>query len=82
MGFEDITIKNEYRSLIDDVVKDFYVPLLKNAVLYQRAVGFFSSSALVMISKGIEGLVQNGGTIQIIASPKLKRLEKDMKLGG
>lgn len=32
MGFEDITIKNEYRSLIDDVVKDFYVPLLKNAV--------------------------------------------------
>ena len=43
MGFEDITIKNEYRSLIDDVVKDFYVPLLKNAVLYQRAVGFFSS---------------------------------------
>ena len=71
MGFEDITIKNEYRSLIDDVVKDFYVPLLKNAVLYQRAVGFFSSSALVMISKGIEGLVQNGGTIQIIASPKL-----------
>ena len=71
MGFEDITIKNEYRSLIDDVVKDFYVPLLKNAVLYQRAVGFFSSSVLVMISKGIEGLVQNGGTIQIIASPKL-----------
>ena len=71
MGFEDITIKNEYRSLIDDVVKDFYVPVLKNAVLYQRAVGFFSSSALVMISKGIEGLVQNGGTIQIIASPKL-----------
>lgn len=71
MGFEDITIKNEYRSLIDDVVKDFYVPLLKNAILYQRAVGFFSSSALVMISQGIEGLVQNGGTIQIIASPKL-----------
>ena len=71
MGFENITIKNEYRSLIDDVVKDFYIPLLKNAVLYQRAVGFFSSSALVMISQGIEGLVQNGGTIQLIASPKL-----------
>lgn len=71
MGFKDISIKNEYRSLIDDVVKDFYVPLLGKAVLYQRAVGFFSSSALVMISKGIEGLVQNGGKIQIIASPKL-----------
>lgn len=71
MGFKDIPIKNEYRSLIDDVVKDFYIPLLGRAVLYQRAVGFFSSSALVMISKGIEGLVHNGGRIQIIASPKL-----------
>lgn len=71
MGLKDISIKNEYRSLIDDVVKDFYVPLLGEAVLYQRAVGFFSSSALTMISKGIEGLVQNGGKIQIIASPKL-----------
>lgn len=57
MGLRDIPIKNEYRSLIDDVIKDFYVPLLGNAVLYQRAVGFFSSSALTMIAKGIDGLV-------------------------
>lgn len=71
MGLRGIPIKNEYRSLIDDVVKDFYVPLLGNAVLYQRAVGFFSSSALTMIAKGIDGLVQNGGRIQIIASPRL-----------
>ena len=71
MGLRDIPIKNEYRSLIDDVVKDFYVPLLGNAVLYQRAVGFFSSSALTMIAKGIDGLVQNEGKIQIIASPRL-----------
>lgn len=71
MGFKNISIKNEYRSLIDDVVKDFYIPLLREAILYQRAVGFFSSSALILISKGIEGLVQNGGKIQIIASPKL-----------
>lgn len=71
MGFKDISIKNEYRSLIDDVVKDFYIPLLQEAILYQRAVGFFSSSALATIAKGIEGLVQNGGKIQIIASPKL-----------
>lgn len=68
---KDIPIKNEYRSLIDDVVKDFYVPLLENSVLYQRAVGFFSSSALTMIAKGVEGLVRNNGKIQVIASPKL-----------
>lgn len=71
MRLKDIPIKNEYRSLIDDIVEEFYVPLLENAVLYQRAVGFFSSSALTTIARGIEGLVQNGGRIQIIASPKL-----------
>lgn len=77
MGLRDIPIKNEYRSLIDDVVKDFYVPMLGNAVLYQRAVGFFSSSALTMIAKGIDGLIQNEGKIQIIASPRLSTLDID-----
>lgn len=63
--------------MIDDVVKDFYVPMLGNAVLYQRAVGFFSSSALTMIAKGIDGLIQNEGKIQIIASPRLSTLDID-----
>jgi len=71
MGLKNVSIKNEYRTFIDDVAKDFYIPLLREAVLYQRAVGFFSSSALAIITKGIEGLVQNGGKIQVITSPKL-----------
>ncbi len=71
MGLRDVEIKNEYRSLIDNVAKDFYIPLLRQANLYKRAVGFFSSSALIEISKGIAGLVKNGGKIQLIASPFL-----------
>ena len=27
----DLEIKSEYRSLIDNVVQDFYIPLLKEA---------------------------------------------------
>jgi superfamily II DNA or RNA helicase len=71
MGFTEINIKTEYRSLSDDVIKEFYIPLLKEAVLYKRAVGFFSSSALIEISKGISGLIKNGGKIQLVASPRL-----------
>lgn len=73
MGLKDLSIKSEYRSLIDDVVQDFYVPLLKESVIYQRAVGFFSSSALVAISSGIDGLIKNGGKIQVVASPRLTK---------
>ena len=71
MNFTEINIKPEYRSLSDNVVTDFYIPLLKNAVMYKRAVGFFSSSALVEISKGITGLIKNGGKILLVASPRL-----------
>lgn len=71
MSLQDCRIKTEYRSLIDNVAKDFYVPLLKEAISYKRAVGFFSSSILVEISKGIGELVKNGGRIEIVASPRL-----------
>lgn len=71
MGLKDHNVKSEYRSLIDNVVQDFYIPLLKDAVSYKRAVGFFSSSSLVEISKGIAGMAAEGGKIQIVASPYL-----------
>ena len=71
MSFQDHTVKTEYRSLIDNVVQKFYVPLLKEAVSYKRAVGFFSSSSLIEISKGIADLACRGGRIQIVASPYL-----------
>ncbi len=71
MGLKDLQLKSEYRTLVDDVPKDFYIPVLKLATKYQRAVGFFSSSALVAISAGLNGLIENGGNIQLIASPKL-----------
>lgn len=71
MSFQELLIKSEYRSLIDNVVQDFYIPLLNEAVTYKRAVGFFSSSSLVEISKGIAALAQRRGKIQIVASPYL-----------
>ncbi|MDY0278061.1 MAG: DEAD/DEAH box helicase family protein [Acholeplasma sp.] len=77
MSLRDVEIKNEYRSLLDNVVKGFYNPLLKEAISYQRAVGFFSSSALIEITKGISGLIKNGGKIQIVASPYLS--DKDIE---
>lgn len=77
MSLIEREIKSEYRSLIDNVVQDFYIPLLGEAVVYQRAVGFFSSSSLVEISKGIAALAKRGGKIQIVASPYLS--EEDVE---
>lgn len=77
MGLIELDFELEYRSLRKNVIKEFYEPALKNAICYQRAVGFFSSSALIEISSGIQGLIENGGRIQLVASPKLS--EEDLE---
>lgn len=71
MSLQDVIIKQSYRTSIDDIPKDFYIPLLCQAVSYDRAVGFFSSTILSKIYVGISALVNNGGKIRIVASPKL-----------
>lgn len=73
MSFKDIELKTEYRSGQSNVIGDFYVPVLSHAVKYKRAVGFFSSTALIQIAKGISELVANGGKIQLIVSPRLSK---------
>lgn len=40
MSFAELQIEPEYRSLTTDVAKNFYIPVLKESILYQRAVGF------------------------------------------
>ena len=77
MSLQEVSIKNEYRSLIDNVVQEFYIPLLERATVYKRAVGFFSSSSLVELTKGIATMAANGGKIQIVASPYLS--EEDIE---
>ena len=71
MSFIDLNLQFEYRSFTNDIVNDFYIPVLKEAVHYKRAVGFFSSSALMDILPGIVGLLRNGGDIEVIACPNL-----------
>jgi len=77
LSLQERKIKTEYRSLIDNIIQDFYIPLLSEATVYKRAVGFFSSSALAEISKGIAAMAKNGGKIQIVASPYLS--EEDIE---
>jgi len=73
MGFKDlVNLKNGYDSGIDDdILNEFYVPVLKEAISYKRIAGFFSSSSLSIASRGIAGLISNGGTMQMIVSPRL-----------
>ena len=78
MSFKNIEIKKEYRIPKDNIVIDLYIPLLKEAVLYKRSVGFFTSSALMEIATGVAHLVNNNGKILLIVSPYLDDDDIDM----
>lgn len=77
LSYESLQILRSYKTNKNDIVQEFYVPILEESVLYKRAVGFFSSAALIELSKGISGLIKNGGKIKFIVSPLLS--EEDVE---
>ena len=73
MSLKDIDLQPSYETTEskDQLIEEFYIPVLQEANRYYRIAGFFSSSALVVASKGIEGLIHNGGTMYLLVSPEL-----------
>lgn len=78
MGLMNIDIKKSYRNRHEDVINDFFIPTLKESVLYQRAVGYFTLGALCNLTAGIIPLIQNGGKVEVICSPLL--VQEDIEI--
>jgi superfamily II DNA or RNA helicase len=73
MNFKEIGLKKAYSSDFDDILFDFYIPVLEASVEYKRLAGFFSSATLAMAARGISGLIKNGGYFKLIVSPYLNK---------
>ena len=74
MSLKDLDLNISYRSESEkEMLEKFYIPVLSNAEIYQRAVGYFSSSLLLKLTKGISKLVEKDGKMEIVASPKLNK---------
>ena len=70
--------KLSWSSLNDNLIESFYRPALKNAILYQRKAGYFSSTSFVGITKEIIELIENNGRIQLITSPNFSASDKNI----
>ena len=82
MSLRVLSLKKAYDSTKDDVLEEFYIPVLANSVKYYRLTGFFSSSALAIAAKGISGLIKNGGTMKIVTSPILSKEDVEAIIEG
>lgn len=63
-------IKPEYSY---NLVEEFYRPLLREADLYQRVSGYFSTSGLDLYSESLEELAKNGGSLEFIISKEISK---------
>ena len=74
MNLEDVSkrIYDEYRSDVNNIHSDFYVPCLANSIKYDRAVGYFTSDSLRLVARGLVSFVRNQNSLmRLIASPVL-----------
>lgn len=73
MSFTELDIKDLYVTDSDDIPEDFYGLVLPHTVLYKRAAGFFSSSALEVLGRGLKDFYYQGGNMQLLVSPKFSK---------
>lgn len=80
MSYKDLDIKKSYETSGDktQLLNEFYIPFLNETKEYRRIAGYFSSSSLIVASKGIEGLIKNNGKMKLLISPELSQQDYEV----
>ena len=76
-SFRDLRLKDAYDSDEDNVLEDFYIPVLAKSVRYDRLAGYFSSTTLATSAKGMADFIENDGKMRLITSADIS--EHDMQ---
>lgn len=70
-GLASLPLKTDYRKGRDDIAQDFYLPCMRIAERYDRAVGFFNSAIYVIAWPSLKDFVARHGRMRLICSPVL-----------
>ena len=70
-GLSSLPLRTDYRKGRDDIAQDFYLPCMRIALRYDRAVGFFNSAIYVIAWPSLKDFVARHGQIRLICSPVL-----------
>lgn len=71
MSLKEIDLKLNYDTSEDNLIDDFYNPVLEKTIKYDRIAGYFSSTSLAVAAKGITSFIKNKGKMRILCSPIL-----------
>lgn len=78
----DLTLPAFLDTSTNDLIREFFLPVLGCAVRYDRGVGFFSSGWLRLAAHGMVTFAQNGGRARWVTSPILAEVDWDALLAG
>jgi superfamily II DNA or RNA helicase len=76
--FTNLHLKISYDSGEDNILRDFYIPVLSLATRYDRIAGFFSSSSLALCARGMSNFISNNGKMRLITCPELSTKDVEM----
>lgn len=75
-GHSGFRPKSHYRSGRDSLADDFFAPCIRESVLYRRAAGYFSSTALLSWIDGLPRAALKMLTIRLISSPMISESDR------
>ncbi len=67
----DYEFKGTYHKLDDDIAQAFYLPCMRNSVVYKRISGYFGSTIYLIAWSALKEFIKNGGHMQVLCSPYL-----------
>jgi superfamily II DNA or RNA helicase len=71
--FTELDLPRVIDTSSNEIIDDFYIPLLSRSKLYRRGVGYFTTAWVRSAARGIAALAENGGTAYWIVSPILEQ---------
>ncbi|MEX0862309.1 DNA repair helicase [Nitrosopumilus sp.] len=75
MGLREIKLKEEYRSDVNDIVSEFFLPCLSNCIEYNRCVDFLSIHTLSTIAMGFDKFAEGEAKLRMITGHKFRASE-------
>ena len=69
--FKDLDLKRQYNAKVDEIIADFYIPLLTNSKEYWRFTAYFNCDILKQYAIGIANIYRNKGHIKFVFSQKV-----------
>ena len=60
-GLATLALRTSYHRGRDNIANDFYLPAMRRAIEYDRAVGYFRSAAFIIAWPALREFVAHGG---------------------